>query len=271
MKKIVNRNWLAASLSAVVLFAAAAGAPLFANWSVAQAQDATPTPAAPEQPLSPMVAGSTMPRTITVVGDGTVNIQPDVARANIGVEVINASVEEAATENSRITKQVQAALAEMGIAQEDIQTSNYSVFAERYSPDGSPSAEVQYRVTNTVNVLIRDLNRVGEVLDTSITAGANNIYGVEFLLDDPTEARSAARQEAVANAQATAEELAALSGVQLGRLISISEVIASTGGMYNNQFSQFATGLGGGGIDSPIQPGQLRLTMQLQVVYELVD
>lgn len=275
MKQTLTRTWIAAGLSAAVLFATAVSAPALTSLGVARAQDATATPVptvpAPA-PVPAAAANQNLPRTITVVGDGTVNIQPDVARANIGVEVLNSSVDEAAAENSRVTDQVLAALTEMGIAKEDVQTSGFSVFSERYSPDGSPSSEVQYRVTNTVNVLIRDLSAVGDVLDASIKAGANSIYGVEFLLDDPTEARSAARAMAVENAAATANELAELSGVGVGAIVSISEVIGSNGGFYSNQFTQFSTGMGGGGrLDTPIEPGQLRLTMQLQVTYELVD
>jgi uncharacterized protein YggE len=277
MKQTLTRTLLAAGLSAAVLFGAAAvSGPTWASVNVALAQDATatPVPTTPETEDAPVSspANQTLPRTITVVGDGIVSIQPDVARANIGVEVLRSSVDEAAAENSQVTEQVLAALKEMGIAPEDIQTSGYSVFSERYSPDGTASTEVQYRVTNTVNVLIRDLTQVGEVLDASIKAGANNIYGVEFLLDDPTAARSEARGMAVQNAAATANELAELAGVQVGPIVSISEVIGNNGGMYSNQFAQFSTGDGrGGGLNTPIEPGQLRLTMQLQVTYELVD
>jgi uncharacterized protein YggE len=241
-------------------------APAWSNYSVAHAQDATATPL----PAAGVSTAPALPRTITVVGDGTVNIKPDVARANIGVEVLRSSVDEAAAENNKVTEQVLAAIKEMGVAEEDIQTSGYSVFSERYSPDGTMSTEVQYRVTNTVNVLIRNLDDVGAILDASIKAGANNIYGVEFLLDDPTAARSTARQMAVENAAATANELAGLAGVNVGPIVSISEVIGSNGGMYSNQFTQFSTGMGGGGV-APIEPGQLRLTMQLQVTYELLD
>lgn len=282
MKQTFTRTLLAAGLSAAVLFGAAAvSAPAWTGYHTVRAQDteptATPVPAetVPVPATSePAGAGSpvqALPRTITVVGDGTVNIKPDVARANIGVEVLRPSVDEAAAENNQVTEQVLAALREMGVADEDIQTSGYSVFSERYSPDGSPSTEVQYRVTNTVNVLIRNLDNVGEILDASIKAGANNIYGVEFLLDDPTAARSAARQMAVENAAATASELAGLTGVNVGRIVSISEVIGNNGGFYSNQFTQFSTGVGAAALNTPIEPGQLRLTMQLQVTYELLD
>jgi uncharacterized protein YggE len=206
------------------------------------------------------------PRTITVVGDGTVNIKPDVARANIGVETVNASVEEASAANKTQTDAVLAALKEMGIKEEDIQTSGYSVYAERFGTEGPlPDNEVQYRVSNTVTVIVRDLTTLGQVLDTAITAGANNIYGVEFLLDDPTVARSAARKIAVGNAQATAEELATLAGVKVGKLLSISEVIGATGGVYSNQFTQYATGMNKAAAETPIEPGQFPTSLRQQV------
>lgn len=210
-------------------------------------------------------------RTITVVGEGVVNVEPNVARTNIGVEVLRASVEEAAAENSRIVDGLLATLADLGIEEKDIQTSGYNVYAERYGA-GAPVSdeEVQYRVSNSVTVIIRDLEKVGEVLDASIKAGANNIYGVEFLLDDATAARSEARKLAVEGAEANAEELAALNGVEVGKILSISEVIGGAGGFYNNSISSFQIGLGGADR-TPIQPGQLRLTMQLQITYELVD
>jgi uncharacterized protein len=258
MQVSIIRTFAATGLAAAVLMGAAVSAPTWVDGSAVHAQDATPT-------------APVLPRTITVVGDGTVSIKPDVARANIGVEVLKPTVEEAAAESNQVTDQVLAALKEMGIADNDIQTSGYSVYSERYGSDGAPADKIQYRVTNTVNVLIRDLEQVGQVLDASIKAGANSIYGVEFLLDDATAARSAARKQAVNNAGATAQELAELSGVKVGKIISISEVIGNTGGFYNNQFTQYSTGVGGGRAEAPIEPGQLRLIMQLQVTYELVE
>ena len=224
------------------------------------------TPAALAQDAAPAA-----PRTITVVGEGVVNVEPNVARTNIGVEVVRGTVEEAAAENSRIVDALLATLTELGIDEKDIQTSNFNVYAERFGMGGPVSEEeVQYRVSNTVTVIIRDLDRVGEVIDASIKAGANNIFGIEFLLDDATTARSEARKLAVDAAQANAEELAALTGVQVGRILSISEVVGGAGGFYNNSISSFQLGLGGA-ERTPIQLGQLRLTMQLQITYELVD
>jgi uncharacterized protein YggE len=256
MNTIVIRRVLAITLAATLLLA---GSVVGGSWwqsTAVLAQDA---------------ASPTTARTITVVGEGVVNIEPNVARTNIGVEVLRPSVEEAAAENAAIVDRLLATLTELGIAGKDIQTSGYNVFAERYGASGPVSdEEVQYRVSNNVTVIIRDLDKVGEVLDASIKAGANNIYGVEFLLDDATAVRSEARKLAVENARATAEELAALNGVTVGKVLAISEVVGGAGGFYNNSISSFQIGMGGA-ERTPIQPGQLRLTMQLQLTYELVE
>ena len=256
MNTTVTQRVLAITLAAALLLTGAfAGGSWLQTPTVLAQEAATPTPS----------------RTITVVGEGVVNIEPNVARTNIGVEVLRPTVEEAAAENTAIVERLLATLTELGIPGEDIQTSGYNVYAERYGASGPVSdEEVQYRVSNSVTVIIRNLDKVGEVLDASIKAGANNIYGVEFLLDDATAVRSEARKLAVENAKATAEELAALNGVKVGKILAISEVVGGAGGFYNNSISNFQTGMGGA-ERTPIQPGQLRLTMQLQLTYELVE
>lgn len=212
----------------------------------------------------------TLPRTITVVGEGKVTIQPDIARAQIGVEVVKTSVKEASDANKAALEAVLAALKAQGIADEDIQTSGFSIFAERYGTDGPlPEEQVNYRVSNNVSVVIRELDKVGAILDAAIEAGANNIYGIEFSLEDPSTFESEARQSAIADARAKAEELAELNGVTAGDVVSVSEVIGNGGGYYNSNFAEVSRAMGGGG--TPVSPGQLDLTMQLQVVYSIAE
>lgn len=230
----------------------------FANATVANAQSTVPAP--------------TLPRTITVVGEGKVKIKPDIARANIGVEVMKSSVKEASDANKVALDAVLAALKEQGIEEKDIQTSGFSIFAERYGPEGPlPENQTNYRVSNNVSVVIRDLEKVGAILDAAIEAGANNIYGVEFGLDSTESVETEARKGAVEDAKAKAEELAGLTGVQVGSVVSVSEVIGNSGGYYNaSNFNQLDRDMGGGG-GTPIQPGELELTMQLQVVYTIAE
>ena len=207
--------------------------------------------------------------TITVIGESKVTVEPDIARVTIGVETVKNSVEEASAENKVAVEAVLAALADAGIADKDIQTTGFNIYADRYGPEGPlADSDVRYRVSNNVTIIIRDLDSVGTVLDAAVEAGANNIYGVEFALEDPSQAEPEARAAAVTDAQAKAEELAGLLSVSKGRVLSVSEVIGNGGGYYSNNFAQQAKGMGGGG-GAPIAPGQIDLIMQLQVVYAI--
>ena len=106
------------------------------------------------------------------------------------------------------------------------------------------------------------------MLEAAIEAGANNISSVSFSLSDPSALRTEARQEAVEDARATAEELAELNGVAIGRVVSVSEVI-SGGAYYVSEVASAAEGLGGGG--GPISPGEVSVNVQLQIAYEILQ
>jgi hypothetical protein len=208
-------------------------------------------------------------QTITVVGQGSVRIEPDVARVSIGVETIAETVGEAVDENSVKMDALLAALLAAGVAEKDIQTMNYSVNLERFPEpmpreSGTESGEPkpQYRVSNMVNVTIRDLDSVSEVLDAVIEAGANNIWGVSFSLEDPAAAQADARAKAVEDAQERAGALAELGGVELGPVMSMSEVIGG-GGIPVPMLAAERAVSGAG----PISPGEVEISYQLQVSY----
>ena len=191
--------------SVVVLFAALV---IGAALSAALAGPSRPAGAQSSPPVA-----SDLPRTITVVGEGTVALQPDVAQAQIGVDVAGDTAKQASAEAAKIMEAVLAALKAQGIATKDIQTSNYSIYADRPADPltGRPGEQVTYRVNNGVSVTIRDLAKIGAVLDAVIDAGANNIYGVTFSVSDPDKVMAEARRKAVEDARARAEELAALA------------------------------------------------------------
>ncbi|CAG1770511.1 partial 26 kDa periplasmic immunogenic protein, partial [uncultured bacterium] len=157
------------------------------------------------------------------------------------------------------------ALKAAGIAEKDIQTTYYSVYTEqRYKPEtGEATGEIIYHASASVSVTIRDISQVGAVLDKAVAAGANNISGVSFSVADTTGLEATARERAVADARARAADLAHLFGVQVGEVTAISEVVNSGPVPVYDR----ATGLGGGG--TPIQPGQLSISTQLQVTFNL--
>lgn len=213
-------------------------------------------------------ATTDLSRTITVVGKGSVKIKPDIATVNLGVQTFGPSVKTATTDAAKAMEAVLAALKKQGVAEKDIQTSGYSVWADTgYGPDRRPDEEVTYRVNNNVSVVVRDLDSLGTVLDAAIEAGANTIHGISFGLAEPEKLESQARELAVENALAKAQELAKLHGLAVGPVVSVSEVIS--GGYMASNFMRLASDMGYGGGAGPVNPGELELSMQLQVVYAI--
>jgi hypothetical protein len=207
-------------------------------------------------------------RTVTVVGQGKASGTPDVAHINIGVETSAASAQDAVNANKVNMNALLAKIKALGIADKDIQTSNFSIYTERsqtYPTDtkaGTPDS-VLYRVSNQVNLTVRDVAKLGDILDQAVSAGANSIYGVYFSVEDTTALEAQAREKAVADAKSRAETLAKLNGVTVGQVVTISEVIGSSTPVYYSAAK--ADGLGG----VPVEAGQFEVTMSVQVTYEI--
>lgn len=233
--------------------------------ALAACNAATPTGAnatlAPAAPSGAVVSG----RGVTVIGQGTAYGQPDQATVIVGVETFAPTVSEASAQNQTTLDNVMAALSAAGIASEDIQTTNYSLYAEQTYGDKGPEGIVGYHVTNQVNVKIRDISLVGDVLGAVTEAGANAIYGVNFSVADPAALEAEARALAMDDAAKRAASLAELGNVTLGEVTVISEVVGQP---------VMPLGMGGGGYameqaaSAPgISPGQLSYQVQVQVTY----
>ncbi len=244
---------VAALAAAVVLVTAgctgAAGSIAAAQSGSAQAQQST-TPV----------------RTITVNGMGTATGAPDLAQVSIGVNTSDASLQKAVADNAARMTQLLAALKAQGIADKDIRTVNYSVSTET-PPQPKPVAGtestapvVTYRVSNQVQVTVRDVAQLGDVLDKGVNAGANSVYGISFSVADPSALEATARSNAVADAKARAESLAKLAGVTLGDVYSISE--SGAGPQPLMRAATFAAA-----ASTPIQTGSFEVSASVQIVY----
>jgi len=205
---------------------------------------------------------------ISVTGEGRVYADPDMAQIVIGVESRAPTAREAASKNSGDMSEVMAVLKEMGIAEEDIQTVDYSIRAEMYYPEGEEPRVIGYVVTNAVQVKARDLGLVGDLLDKVTEAGANNIYGITFTVEDPRPFQEQAREMAVTDARKKAQQLAELADIRLGDLLSINEYIM--GGPVYVERAAPMEGIGGGGAP-PISPGQMEIVVQVGMSYEIVQ
>ena len=209
--------------------------------------------------------------TITVVGRGQVSARPDIARTNLGVEATAATVPEAMRlANQRMTEVI-AALKRLGIADRDLRTSNFSIFFERPQvPVGGaatkPATQPQgmYRVSNLVQVTIRDLDKASNVLQAAVDAGANTAWNISFQIDDTKPLEAQALEKAVDDGRSNAETLARRSGVALGHVISISEVVGATPSriFMEADFEGAAAG-------PPIERGELTFSTQIQMVYAI--
>ena len=210
------------------------------------------------------------PRTINVTGAGQVYLTPDIAYIYLGVHTEKPSASDALNENNAQTEKVIAALKRMGVEEKDIRTTNFSIWPfDKYDPaTGMPTGEKYYAVDNTVYVTIRDLAKLGELLDGVIVAGANTINSIQFDVADKSAALKEARAAAVKSAQEQAKELAGLAGVTLGEVTGISFYDATPVPVYDG----YGKGGGGGAAEFaavPIQPGQMTITVTVSMTYEI--
>jgi uncharacterized protein YggE len=217
-------------------------------------------------PAAAPAAAEEQRRTIVVAGEGQVIVQPNLAQFDIGVETLEPAIAEAVANNAATLEQVLASLSANGVSEADLRTASYNIYPERDYERGGLAPIIGYRVTNMVQVTVRDLGQTGALLEAATEAGANQIYGVSFAVDP--EARQAAEREARAQATAVlrghAEELATLYGAELGELITVSEVVG-TGGL-----GGYAYGEGGGGAGGPvIEPGGLTVVVRLQATFAI--
>ena len=210
-----------------------------------------------------------LPRVIQVVGEGRATAAPDMARISLGVSHQAKTAGEAMDAMSAGTGAVLGRLGTEGINQADIQTGQLMLEpAYNYNtPDGNPEM-VGFIATQMLDVKVREIAVLGEVLDAVVENGANRVNGVSFDVADPQAATDDARRDAVADARARAELYADAAGVGLGDLVSISEstVYAPPMPMYDARGGEAAQA-----ASVPIAPGQLSLTTTVTVTYSITE
>jgi uncharacterized protein YggE len=236
----MKKNYLAFALLAIVALTLSACGPTTVNQ------------AAPE-----------VARNLSVSGIGVVYLTPDIAYINVGVNTQRENASEAVNVNKEQTTAVIQAIKDFGVDAKDIRTTNFSIWSNPQYDEFGQVKGTNYSVDNTVNVTIRDLDKLGDLLDAAIQAGANSIYSIQFDVEDKTEANKQARLLAVENAKTQALELAGAAGVELEEIQSISYFESSPMPYFEGK------GGGGGSAESavPIQPVQLAISVSVNMVY----
>ncbi len=211
----------------------------------------------------PLAALAADPALITVTGENRAQATPDLATVDMGVTTEGPSAADALAANTAAVTAIMNRLASAGIEARDIQTSNLSLNPNWTStPDGAGSVISGYVAMNMLSVRVRDLGKLGPVLDAVVSDGANTLNGITFGLQDPKPVMAAARKDAVADARLRAEELAAAAGVKLGALVSITEggAYQAPQPMYRQSVAQDA------GV--PVAGGEVGMTASVTLVFE---
>ncbi len=223
---------------------------------------------------SPALAGSGSLQTsttdsfagVSVSGTGKVSVKPNIATSSIGIEVTATTLADATSQANTKMAAVIAQVKSLGVADKDIQTVNYNVqpITEQPRPNGGTPRITGYNVNNQVSVTVRKIDDLGKILDAAVAAGANNIYGVSFSIDDPTPYQQQARAAAVKDAMDKASQLAKAGGVTLGKIIWISE-----GSIAPSPVFRAAAAPSFANAAVPVETGQLEIDVSVDMRFAL--
>ncbi len=219
----------------------------------------------------PAVATPALAQTarILVTGEGESAVAPDMAVVTLTVMREGATAREALDRANAAMAEVIDAMREEGIAPRDLQTSGLSIGPRYvYPQQGGEPRIVAYEVANTLTVRVREIARVGAIIDRSVTLGVNQGGNIVFTNDDPAAALEAARRDAVTNAMAKARTLADAAGVSLGRIIEMSEQASAPPPM---PFTQRAMRMEAADASVPVEAGENAYRIEVSVTFELLQ
>jgi len=208
-------------------------------------------------------------RTVTVTAEGTASGTPDTAVVQLGVQTQAASAKDALEQANQKAAQLLDALKFGGVKPDDITTTNVFVYPQ-YGNNGQTITG--YQAGNSVSATIRDVTKAGTIIDAAagVVGDQITLQGVSFNIDDTGSLRQAARDDAVAHAKSQADQLAAATGLKVGKVVSIVE-----GAVPNIPLVYAAAGApattAADSMPVPLQPGQQELNLSVTVVYELTS
>lgn len=211
---------------------------------------------------APTTDGEPALHTITVSATGAVTLVPDVARVSVGVTVTKPTVKAARAAAGKSMNAIIASLKALGIDEKDIKTSGIDL-SPQYNNASTPKI-VGYRMSEQLQVTVRDLDKAGDVVDTATAKGATEVNGLWFEVGEPAKAMDQARAAAIAQARTSAQAMASAAGVSLGAVVSISESSAS----YPQPYAR-ASAVALDSAATPVQPGTQDVQATVTVIFEI--
>jgi uncharacterized protein YggE len=211
----------------------------------------------------PALAQEKIPALVTVTGEGQVNVTPDLAVIRAGITTRAKAAREASEANAKAMTPVMATLKEAGIAEQDIQTSRLSLQPFREARPNELDRLAGFQASNQLTIKVRDLNKISDIIDRMVSAGANDVSGVNFVVSTPSKALDQAREQAVADARRKAEIYARAANVRLGAAVSIAEEGSAAPGPIMAQRMSAAAA-------TPISIGEETQRVSVTVSFELL-
>jgi uncharacterized protein YggE len=211
---------------------------------------------------------TTLRSTISASGTGFANATPDLVVIHLGVDSVNDDPDEAVNQNTAKMKKLVDLLENTGISANNIQTTNYNMWVEDiYNQNGQPTGEKRYHVTNQISIQLKDLSKIGDLIKDATSAGASSVSGISFAVSETNELEQAALDIAIENARQKAEWMAEKLGLNVGSIVNVVE------GGFITPPAAFQAELQsmGDGSPVPIAQGQVSLTAQVQVEFELQE
>jgi uncharacterized protein YggE len=213
---------------------------------------------------APALAQSDFPSAISVSGQGTISVPPDLAHIDAGVASDARTAREASEANNAAMAKVLAALKGVGIDGKDYQTSRLSLQPQYASNRSGPTPIVGYRATNRVTIKLHDVSKVAGVIDTLVATGVNDIGNVYFSVSQASKLLDDAREKAVADARRKAEIYAKAAGVTLGAPLSISEEGSAAPVFRANVAAAVPAA-----VPTPVAPGEETLSVSVNVIWAI--
>jgi len=212
---------------------------------------------------------ATTTNTVSFSGEGKVVAKPDVAKIQLSIVTDALTSKTAQDDNSKKSKAVTDYLKKQNIDDKDFKTTGYNIYPQyKYPQYGGQPTITGYQVNQSLEIKVRNLDSVSNILDGVVTAGANQVNGLTFEIDDPDTLKAEARAKAIADAKKKANELQSQVGISLGKIVNFSE---NTGGYpipiyYDAKLE--GRGMGGGG--GPTVPtGENEIVVNVSLTYQI--
>ena len=208
------------------------------------------------------------PNTITITSEGKVTAAPDTARIDVSVVTDGKTADDVQQKNTETTNKVVEYIKSKGVEAKDIKTTQYNLYP-RYDYYEGKQSLAGFSLTQTMEIKIRDLKKVGEVITGTVASGANQISSVYYFIDDPEALQATAREQAFEKAKAKAKQVSKAAGVRLGDVVTFSESSNGVVPMYEKAYSYTGMGIGGGGVSPDTQAGSQEVIVNVNVVFEM--